>query len=633
MLQRNETRNTILFYGTLLLIVVVSWSFYATCNYPLLSSDDGLNVLMAHYYDLPQDFYCWGQDRGGTIIPFFSQLWIKGFGLSAIDAISVSNYIILILGYIGFASMLKKRSSRLLFALIWFLPFQRFVDLTRFPIGVQYSLIAFCIFLMMRVRFEGRSFFYWRNHVLLATITLLLGLSVWASDLSAISIAILLVALLIHHYLRNRTLVFRKEIWLYLIGGIVFWAFFLLKAKSYASHKTEQFATLNNWNDILQGLGILKQAIVDLLLFKEHDYFTSLYAWLVPVLLVVLIVLILRKKVRIAAEDKRWTRYLALDFFGILSVILLSHWVLINQMGRWYFVATYVTLSMLVLIVIEHLDLPAVRRRVILGFTTLIVLIGSASTFYNMRFVTAKTFRSTADLVGEFKQLGHIGIIAEYWNAYRTSCPNPETIKATPHDQSDVRKQLLVDEVFAQPKLYVIRDIWMDNFPDTLHQFGFTLVRAGRPFFIGGCNTCRYRRLNLTHTYRIPELKSDPSFVSVLNGDSVVRVTSDMPNALNKHIVFGPFCSLLPGTYKVRYYLRATHFNSEASFGLIDIAAEYGQIPLLVRPVSSKDFRGDRPPYLEVELKVAQRVSNVEFRFLYTGNADVVIDQIELIEP
>jgi hypothetical protein len=633
MLEQNETRKNILFYTVLLIIVAVSYSFYSFSNYPLLSSDDGLNVLMAHYYDFPQDMYCWGQDRGGTLVPMVSQLWIKGFGMSAIDAVSVTTYIILILGYIGFASLLKKRSSRILLALIWFLPFQRFVDLTRFPIGSQYSLIGFSIFLMLRLHFKDKPFLYWKNHLLLAVITGLLGLSIWMSDLAAISITILLFSLLIIHYKRHKTLVFRKEVLLYLFGGIVFWTLFILKAKSYATHKTEQFATINSFQEMLQGLSIMKQAFADVLFFRERDYLTSIYAWLTPVLLIVLLVNVFRRRVEIAPERQPFFCYLVLDFAGILGVILLSHWVLINQMGRWYFVATYVSVSMISLILLENLVTTAPKKKLFYGFMFLVVLIGSGSTFYNMRFVSAKTLRPAADLSGEFLKLGKAGIIAEYWNAYRASCPNPDMIKATPHDKSDVRKQLIVDEVFAQPKLYVIRDIWMDHFPDTLQQFGFTIVRSGKPFFLGGCNICRYKRLSLTKTFRLPELKADPAFIVKEGNDSVVRVTPKMENAKGKHIVYGPHISLLPGKYTVRYHLKMTPVQRMYQlFGGIDISADYGQTPLLYQKVYNPVKEGEYE-YIDAELNIPRRLNNVEFRFLYSGNkGNVEIDKIELIE-
>jgi hypothetical protein len=632
MLQENETRKNILYYATLFVIIAVSYTFYASANYPLLSSDDALNVLMAHYYEFPEDLYCWGQDRGGTVIPFFSQVFIHGFGMPAIDAVSVSNYLILALGFIGFSSLLEQRGSRILFALIWFLPFQRFVDLTRFPIGVQYSFIAFAIFLIARISFTGRSYLYWKNHLLLFAVTLVFGLAIWASDLSIICIAILLFSLLVHQYLTQKTLRVRPEILFYGITGGVLMTLFLVYAKSHAAHRTGHFASVNSWNEILRGLTIIRDAFAHVLSFRDKDLLTSIYTWLAPVLLVLLAVLALRKKVKIAPGQRRFFRYLVLDCCGILGVILLSHWVLINRMGRWYFVATYITLAMIVLIALENIDLPARKRRAIRMFAALIIVIGSGSTFYNMKYVTAGTLRPTADLVGEFKQLGEIGIIAEFWNAYRSSCPNPETIKATPHDHSDVRKQFLVDEVFAQPKLYVIRDSWMKRFPDTLRQFGVKLARAGEPFFMGGCHICRYERVLLGRTFRLPELKTDTSLIALEHGKPVVRATMDKESARDKYVISGPYCTLLPGKYTVRYYVKADRFQNDGPFAMLNVTADYAGTELGKKELFPRDAVAGKYRFYSVDLTIKKRVSNVEFLFLNKGSADVILDKIELIE-
>ena len=620
------------FYAAIIAIICVSYSFYASTRYPLLSSDDGLNILMAHYYDLPGDIYCWGQDRLGSIIPLFAQFFMKVFGTTAITGVSLSNYLILTAGFIGFSSLLKTRFSKLILALIWFLPYQRFIDINRFTIGVEYSLIGFSIFLMLKLRFEGKSFFNFRNHFLLATITLLLGLAIWASDLAAVSIFILFFTLWLFHYRTKKTFLFRKEVALYLLGGMVFWTLFIIKAKSYAVVKTEQFASLNSFGEIFDGIGIMLRSIKDVLLFKEQDYFTSIYAWLVPVLLVWVIIHVWKRRLKLTPGSRKWAAFLLLDLLGILGVILLSHWVLINEMGRRYFVATYISMAVLVLLVIEHLLLSAKQRKLLHGLLIVVVVTGAASPIYNMKYVTAKTLRPTADLAGEFKQLGKIGIIAEYWNAYRSSCAHLDWIKATPHDKSDVRNPKLVAEVFAQPNLYVIRDLWMDSFPDTLKQFGFTLVKDGNEFYMGGCFTCKYRRLSLSHVYTVGELKTNPAFVTGEGTNKTITVTPSSPGALNLHMVYGPNISLLPGKYKVRYHLKATGITTDKVIGTIDISGESAQQQLLLKDLDRTLFPTDDFRYIDAELTVPSRMSNCEFRLIYSGNASISLDRIELIE-
>jgi hypothetical protein len=129
-MNKNQFQN--IFFFTV--IVVVSFFLYSSRFYPLLNSDDALNILMTYYYDLPNDFYCWGQDRGGTFIPLISQIFHKTFGFSAVLSVSFSNYFVLLIGYLGFSSLFKSKKTKLLFALVWFFPPIRFIDLTRFQL-------------------------------------------------------------------------------------------------------------------------------------------------------------------------------------------------------------------------------------------------------------------------------------------------------------------------------------------------------------------------------------------------------------------------------------------------------------------------------------------------------------------
>lgn len=163
-----ESRKSI-FYFILSIIIGTSFCLYSSVFYPLLNSDDALNILMAHYYKLPHDIYCWGQNRGGTLIPLISQFFIKIFGFPAYISVSISNYIILFLGYLGFSSLFKNNYIKILFSIAWFFPPVQFIDLMRFPIGVEYSLIGFSILILKKLDFKTNSY---KNHIYLSIIFL-----------------------------------------------------------------------------------------------------------------------------------------------------------------------------------------------------------------------------------------------------------------------------------------------------------------------------------------------------------------------------------------------------------------------------------------------------------------------------
>ena len=113
------------------------------------------------------------------------------------------------------------------------------------------------------------------------------------------------------------------------------------------------------------------------------------------------------------------------------------------------------------------------------------ILTGAISSFY--KFYYPKHIPARIQVLSEFQSLGDIGLISEYWYSYLSASPDPIHIKATPHDKDYVRNYKLVEEVFDQPRIFIIKDGWMDSFPDTLRQFGRTLVKKGDKFYLGEC--------------------------------------------------------------------------------------------------------------------------------------------------
>lgn len=489
-----EDRKSV-FYFILSIIIGTSFCLYSSIFYPLLNSDDALNILMAHYYKLPNDVYCWGQNRGGTLIPLISQIFIKIFGFPAYVSVSISNYIVLFLGYLGFSSLFKNNYIKILFSIAWFFPPVQFIDLMRFPIGVEYSLIGFSILMIKKIDFKSNSY---KNHINLSIIILLFLLSQWVSDLSIVTILIMISSLGLFKILKERKVVFNKIILLYLSLGAILIYLFINWAKNQATINAEQYLMINKATEFIVSIKMFIKSVVEILFFKHQSLIFSIYSWLSIVLMVISVLLYWKNRNKFNFENKQWIFIFLVDFFSVFSILMISKWVLLNGMGRWYFVALYISATIFIFLLIDNLSninkvKPALKVLIIIA-----VFAGAISTPINLKYVSPKSFRPELNLRSEFLQLGKIGIISEYWNSYITSAKNPEIIKATPHEQSGaVRNQSIVEEVFNQPNLYIIKDMWFDVFPDTLYQFGRKLVKDGGEFKIGGCFTCKYNQTNL----------------------------------------------------------------------------------------------------------------------------------------
>lgn len=621
-MNKNQVLNIIF----LLAIIAISFFLYSSRFYPLLNSDDALNILMTHYYDLPNDFYCWGQDRGGTFIPLISQFFHKTLGFSAVTSVSFSNYLILLIGYFGFSSLFKNKTTKLLFAFLWFFPPIIFIGLMRFPIGVQYSLIGISIYFINRVDFINKKGVV--NHLLLIFSILPLSISIWVSDLAIVTITILVIVLSSYYFLIEKRKRINKYILLYGAGGIFGTYLFITYAKSFATAVTKNYATFNDWTTFKEGLSILKSEFVEVFSFRSADVLFSIYAWCVLALCVFLAGSYANKKSLKILKSEKWISFFIIDFFAIFSVILLSKWVYLNGMGRWYFVTSYISLSILILLLFDNLQISEIKRKVVTSFLFLTIIVGSLSTIYSLKFISPKRLRSEISVRSEFLSLGEIGLIGEFWNSYISACPDPSKIKATAHDKSDVKNQKLVDGVFAQPNLYVIRDMWMEEFPDTMIQFGYMLKKKGDPFMLGGCYVNKYDKIKRNQILNFDEFEHRASD-SKTEGEFLI--SKDSIDLKNSYAVWGPFIPLGIGDYLVKIKLSAKNTEQDKPIASFQVTSNYGKRVFIEKELRTIDVKSENSLF-ELNFSSKERLTNLEIRILNYGTADLIIKEIKLIE-
>lgn len=472
-----------------ILISSLSFFFFSSLFYPLLNSDNAVTVLMIQNFDIPNDFYFWGQDRMGSLIPLLAQFFYKVFHLSALSSESITHYLLLLTGFLAFASFLKNNWYKLIFCIIWFFPPIHMIDVTQFAFGIHYSLIAIACYLLNGINIVKVGNFKQHLYFILFTFTLITA--VWVSEMALVSIGIMIGIQSLIFLKENQSfknIVLNKGV-LYLLVGIIVWFLFIKYAKSF-SPIHQSYSSFSDFGNILNTFKQFFESIFDMLLFRANEPFTSLYTNLVLILIGIL--LFNRKKLK--SKPNRWFYFFLIEGFVLLFVILISSWTFENNVPRRYFTCVYISLSFALLLFLDASQLQNSLTKKLRFFTLSIVLIGGIGTLYNLKYVSPKTLKPTVQTISEFKKLGQIGIIGDYWNSYLVACVDPDNIIATPHEFSyAVRKHELVDKVFQQKKLYLIKDMWMEEFPDTLSQFGRTLVKKGDEFLIGGCFVNEYR--------------------------------------------------------------------------------------------------------------------------------------------
>ncbi|MGZ4056229.1 MAG: hypothetical protein ACXVDZ_09570 [Bacteroidia bacterium] len=622
-----------LFYPVLFFIIAVSYRLYSSRYYSALNSDDTLSILMTQYYKLPHDIYCWGQDRGGTLVPLISQLFFRGFHFSAVNSVSITNYLLLIIGFIGFSDLLKNKSAKIIFAIFWFLPPLWYIDMLRFPYGMEYCLIAVGIFIINRLNFNPAKNLSLKQHLLLLCLVLIFIISIWVSDLAAVSIAVLLFVLYTDHYLRAKKNFPRKEILFYFFIGILLCSAFILHAKNGAENKSIQYASLNGIDDIIIAAKITMKVIYSFLTFKSNELFMCIYVYLVIALLIYISYTFKKQRVEFSEKIKKWFLFFILDGVIIYGVIFLSHWASMDGFGRRFFICNYISFGIAAFIAFDQLITSQINSSKVKFLFLITVITGAVSTVYHLKYIFPKSLISSVDKAMELKSLGKIGVVGEYWNSYIVSCADPEQVMASPHDKSNVKNPSLTDSVFECKNIYLIKDNWMDVFPDSIVQFGYPLKREGREFISDDRTMCKYKKVKLNKyifltdlTFDISRLQMDTSIA-----EEALYIPKECKDCIKKYVLSGPKMLIGKGDFTAAFSLKATNITND-TIAELSVAANWGGTILAKRILTKKDFSDDKYQSIDLNFKTEKRLNDLEFRILYYKDANLYFNKINVKE-
>jgi len=621
-----KNSNTILFTIMQLCIIVISFIAYSSVSYPLLNSDDAVSILMLHDFHLPKDIFFWGQNRVGSIIPLLGQIPYKIIGIDLLWSESITHYLILIIGFLSFSTFFKSNFSKIAFCILWFLPIDPFLGLVRYSFGLQYSFLGLGLYFLkqsekkVRDKKESSPIKFW----VLSFISFLIA--IWITESAFVTIAIILFISLIWYYFDNKKiplsgLIF--SIFAIVIGVVIM--FFLKNTATVSDYYEYNQQFLNSLPEIIKAIKILFSQILSAFSINNPNPFLFIYSYSCLVLFLSIPLFFTSRNIKKIINWK-WILIFTLDGITFIFVNLLSHWSLLNGVARRYFVGVYIVWWISFLIFTEYISNRRTQKTIrIVIFSTLII--GAISIPYGYKYIYPKRLTPKAKIVSEFKQLGKIGIIADYWNSYGTSFVDPYNIKATPHDKSEVRNYSLVDSVFAQPKIYIIKDQWLEDFPQTITQFGNKLTKTGDAFNIGDCNVCEYKLNQFDTTLSLSSFIINNNCI-ISNDSSYLIAKKDNNSIIYKHIISGPYMTLPAGKYTAKFNLETDNVNSEQSIGVIDVVSDYGNHILSSKQLVFKSLNTVDDSKLEFNLeKVTQ---NIEFRLYYYGQSDLTFKNIEI---
>jgi len=586
---------------------------------------------MLHDFRFPQDLYFWGQDRVGSIIPVLGQIPHKSVGISAIWSETIVHSFILILGYLAFATFLKTRFSRLAFAIVWFLPISPFLGLVRYSFGLQYSLMAIGIFAISRylnlhMPDKKMQSLAWMSIAWLAFTS-----AIWITDSAVVTVGVVLV--FAFYSMSKRGIGISVFEYSSIIVGSTLSAYIIYLMKSHAvvsSGYIYNTVLFNSPAEFWSSVIMLVHYLGEVITFSYHEFFISTYACLLLLVLLISGFLVFKRLVSNEKAELDVAKLFIADGILSLFLILISNWAFLNELAQRYFVGVYISFWLAFLI---WLDSRMVNQytRLVKSIVSLALTVGIVSIIYGFAYVYPKSLTSKLSIVSELNELGEIGIIAEYWNAYSSSVANPEQIIAIPHEYAEQKNPDRVNLAFAQPRLFLIRDMWLDTFPERIVQFGRHLIRSGDEFRIGGSWLCEYKITPFDMMFKATDMlflkDSEHILTSEAGGLSIV----DNTELHNIFVVYGPKISVPEGDFSVEFKMRLESSTTGLSFARLEVSAEHGEVILAEKNIGESDFiHSNTEQLIVLTFNTQEPREGVEFRVYFEGGASFILESVHI---
>jgi hypothetical protein len=534
MMQRNQVTSIF----TILVAAIACWvSFHGYAGFlvPDLDSDQAIQALMASDLQLPADLYYWGQQRGGSIVPVLGHFLLKHTSLSALEAVSYAHYLILVIGYLSFASIFRSNLARLFFAIIWFLPPHPFGFLLMLghPYAAQLSFLALAVALIQRLPRKQTVMHLILRHLMITSAVVCLFISVWASDFTLITLVLLSVftifSLLYRMGLAFKVAASRLGNGLLLLGLIILEIINISITSRYGIefiHYAKQHAASS---ETLFGLSSLAQAKIlfssvahtitkaaafkaDTLLNVLVFSIVSFWAFAITFVIVYGLFLAFNRQLRKSSfhrlQVSAWFWFFLANAIIGFAAIIFSEWVYVNALQngseRRYFVPIYIFGAVAALLLTE--GIPKVSARPLWAIITVIAVSGSATlpaSVYGLEH-----FPPAIQRLQSLQKLGTAGIIGSHWNSYLLCSVNPKQLSCTQFDEYGqspcptspqpvhpfkARCHRCVNRVLNSPAIYLVKNSWLETFPDQIEQFGTCLVKTGKPFDLAGYTLAAYQ--------------------------------------------------------------------------------------------------------------------------------------------
>lgn len=593
----------------ILITAVVSWFFYSAVHSIRFCADYGVHIIMGAHFDFSNSLYYWGQDRLGSIQPMLVWFLSKLFPINYFFVSALLLYLINGLAVFTITKQIENIICQFALILMWFFPppvFREIQCLAQ-PYPAQLLMIGLMLLVLNKKKFLSY------HTSLLATS---LGLAIWISELSIVPGFLLLILYLVRLIKQEQWN--KKTLFIHFFSFIIpitLCSLLILYAKSH-SVKTEGYNTLLSMDETIAGIKGHINWIIGM--FRDRLLLGIIQIVLLLVTAASLLYFFLRKLLTKTRPINYTVIILFLSVVITCILIYSSLWVKLNGFPSRYWVFTfYLFLTGSALVISE------LKNKILIG---LFFIWGIVQTISSIRYATDKNDTVFTDFtyseLQAYKNLGKAGFIGDYWSAYVIGAMDPENYYAISQDYLPIRNAFEVDSVFKQPHLYLIKENFLENFPETFRTHGVYLKKSGEPFAPGRLTLCKYERIKESADYYTPD-KLSSRYTDKTTGGKVI--INKFNAKLNDFAIFGPFGTLNPGKYKVR--IDIMHVNGGGNL-VADVSASWG-----TKLFCKSEFNSDKIPEkgIEMNFELTEVTKDFEFRIYIIGEASYEFSGIELV--
>jgi hypothetical protein len=489
----------ILFYLPAVLIVAFSAWYYAPCFYPQLNSDMAIHILMTKDFELPRDYYYWGQNRLGSLLPMIGHWIYSVVKINPVYICSIVHYAFLVVPVLLIVRLFKSIWLKLTFVVLIFFPFNSYNALLYIghPYSQQLFTATLFLYFLSRVhkKLVHQENLNTRDYALvlmwLTLSCLFFVLGIWVSEFNAI-VAMIPLIYVLFYWRQYRKVVNPKQFTLIIlvlglvnIGGYRWYKHTKVTAVNDQSYNK---AFITSKKKIAKEFKFMKERIADVFKYKNKENILENTVYLVLFSLII-VLLIKHKEVQSVNHSKI---QLALVFTCVIASVALffSSWNYRSEFSPRYYTPVYIMLSTALLTWTDR-----IKSRGIKIFLCVVVSFHCYMfTYYTLiKPGYDRPYKQYAD----FKTLRKGTLIADYWESHLLQAIAIDSLQSLSYDNQLIRNYTWKEIPLSENRFYFInnQNAREHGLRDTIKQHNTLFAFTGKLFQLKTAEVMEYKKL------------------------------------------------------------------------------------------------------------------------------------------